>query len=321
MDITRYKKIYDDLLKYNIELNYEDIPLPSYIQQKIIQCNNYQHIVEKYFIEVTRDLALAERMYSVEKLNIETLKRSILTTNEEIKKIATGKEREAAVDGLLENKYKELLKLENDVNELKSLLSAIKQKQITLKNVNSDIKALIKLMDNMINRLNVGSPNDPEIKKLNEIYKDIEKLEEDNDDFEEETNEYINSEDTDVIVENKDSNNISFESTPEEKITLKDDPIILKLEEDYSSNVIFDPSLSTKNTNIEDDIEIDISSINLTNNSSTEVTEIDIDSSKFINTESENKKIREEEEKEKEEKEEKNNEDDLLDSLMSILDQ
>lgn len=199
MDIKRHAHIYDELLKLDIELNYQDVPPPSYIQELIIKCNSYQLKVERYFIEVTRDLANAERLYTTEKLNINILRMSILTNDARIKKLPTGKEREAAADEMLENNNRELLKLENDVNDLKSILSAIRQKQNTLKNTNNDVKSLLKLMEQQVNRMNIGHPDDPDVKELSKAFSDIDKLEEefDLDDVESSTeiNESENSED------------------------------------------------------------------------------------------------------------------------------
>lgn len=177
MDVKRHAHIYDDLLKLDIELNFQDVPQPSYIQEKIIQCNSYQLKVERFFIEVTRDLAIAERMFTTEKLNINTLRMSILTNDERIKKIPTGKEREAAADEMLEKNHRDLLRLENDVNDLKAILSAIRQKQNTLKSTNADVKSLQKLMEQQINRLNIGHPDDPDVKDLAKAFSDIDELE------------------------------------------------------------------------------------------------------------------------------------------------
>jgi len=177
MDVKRHSHIYDDLLNLNIELNFQDVPAPSYIQEMIIKCNTYQLKVERYFIEITRDLAVTERMYTTEKLDLDMLTRNTLTNNEKIKKIPTGKEREAAVGEMLEDNHRNLLKLENDVNDLKSILSAIRQKQSTLKSTNNDVKSLQKLMEQQINRLNIGHPDDPEIKHMSDAFKEIDKLE------------------------------------------------------------------------------------------------------------------------------------------------
>lgn len=171
-------KIYDDLLKLSIDLNFEDIPTPSYIQDKILDCNSYQRKVEKYSIEVTRELSSMERLYRCESLNIEVKKRQTLTNNEKIKRIPTGKEREAAVDELLEQDYQRLLDLENDVCALKDIASCIKTVQTNLKSTNSDIRVLERVMEQQINRLNIGSKDDPEIRNLNKALSELNRLEE-----------------------------------------------------------------------------------------------------------------------------------------------
>jgi hypothetical protein len=202
MDVKRHSHIYDDLLKFNIELNFQDVPTPSYIQELLIKCNSYQLKVERFFIEITRDLAITERMFSTERLNLDMLTKNTLTNNEKIKKIPTGKEREAAVAELLEDNHRELLKLENDVNDLKSILSAIRQKQSTLKSTNADVKSLQKLMEQQVNRLNIGHPDDPDVKELSQAFSEIDKLEEDFDIDEVESSvEMSQSEDSEEVVE------------------------------------------------------------------------------------------------------------------------
>lgn len=170
--------VYDELLCLKLELNYSDVPTPSYIQTLIINCNNYQRKVEKYFIESTRELSYVEKLFRTEKLSLETKKRHALINNERIKKLPTGKERESAVDGLLEKDYETMLSLENEAASLRDLLTAIKTVQYNLKATNSDIKMLLKIMDQQINRLNIGHPEDPEMKNLIKDLGDLDKLDE-----------------------------------------------------------------------------------------------------------------------------------------------
>lgn len=173
MDSKRLAAIYDNLLKLNMDINFKDTPTPAYIQEKVIQCNEYQRKVEKYFVEATRDFSQYERRFRTEKLNVEILRRQTLTNNEKIKKLPTGKEREAAVDELLEPQHKKLLELENAVNSHKDLLSAVRAVQASLKSTNSDIKTLVRLMEQIINRLNVGSTDDPDVRELKKTLSEI----------------------------------------------------------------------------------------------------------------------------------------------------
>jgi hypothetical protein len=174
---SNYSYIYDELLKLDVNISYEDIPNPRYLQEKIIQCNRFIAKTERFSIEINRALSTSEKAYKTEKLNLEMLRRNTLTNDIVIQKFPTGKEREAAVDEKLENNYKELLKLENTVNDLKAIQSSIKLKITTLRLANTDIKQLMKLMDQQINRLNIGHPDDPDMKDLTNTYKEIDDLE------------------------------------------------------------------------------------------------------------------------------------------------
>jgi hypothetical protein len=226
MDVKRHSHIYDDLLKFNIELNFQDVPTPSYIQELLIKGNSYQLKVERHFIEVTRDLAIAERMFSTERLNLDMLTKNTLTNNEKIKKIPTGKEREAAVAELLEVNHRDLLKLENDVNDLKSILSAIRQKQSTLKSTNADVKSLQKLMEQQVNRLNIGHPDDPDVKELSQAFSEIDKLEEEFDVDEVESSvEISQSEDSKEVIE-EDSGEFDVSDTLVESVASQNSDIL-----------------------------------------------------------------------------------------------
>jgi len=170
--------IYDDLLKVNISLDFDNVPTPKYLQDKIFECSTAMHKVEKHAIESTREMSGKDKEYRLEKSKIEIKKREILTSNESVKKLPTGKERESAAEELLEDDYKNLLELETRLNELKNLLTAIKLVQQNLKGTNSDIKMLMKLMEQQINRLNIGLPDDPEMASLNKTFAEIDEMEE-----------------------------------------------------------------------------------------------------------------------------------------------
>jgi len=210
--------IYDDLLKVNVGLDFENVPTPKYLQDKIFECSRATHMVEKHTIEVTRELSKRDKEYRLEKAKIEIKKRETLTSNESVKNRPTGKEREAAADELLEDDYDRLLTLENDVNEYKNLLTAVKLVQQNLKGTNSDIKSLMRLMEQQINRLNVGLPDDPEMASLNKTFGEIEEMENEEmtlDDVES-SEEYIDSED---------GQEEAAEETPETDTSNVDDPV------------------------------------------------------------------------------------------------
>jgi len=158
--------IYDELLAVKVELDFEDDPRPSTLQDKIIECNGAMRKVEKRMIQVTRELAGREKDLKIEEARLEVKKRSLLINDPEIKKKPTGKEREAAADEMLEGDLKKLLDMGNAVAELHNLQSSIKLVHQNLKTTNSDIRTLMRIMEQQISRLNVGTRDDKEVKDL-----------------------------------------------------------------------------------------------------------------------------------------------------------
>lgn len=219
-------KIYDDLIKLYISLNFEDTPTPAYIQDRIIECNDHQRRAEQHEVAVRRQLSQKQGVYNAEKFNLESKKRILITSNDRIKKLPTGKEREAAADEMLEKENRMLMELDNEVNELKNLLQAIKTVQSNLKTTNSDIKLLVRIMEQSINRLNIGSREDKDLKDLHGGFSDLEKLESEMNLDDVESSEEIDSEDEEESTETgpveidldafSDENQISEEKTKNE---------------------------------------------------------------------------------------------------------
>lgn len=169
--------IYDELLRVKISLDFQDIPTPAYLQEKILECSGCTRLVEKRIIEVTRELSMKERDFRLEKVRLEVKKRGILVNDPVIKKLPTGKEREAAADEILQKDHERVQELENDVLELQNLLSAIRLVHQNLRTTNSDIRVLMRIMEQQVLKLNVGTKSDEEVKHLVAGLSDVEKLE------------------------------------------------------------------------------------------------------------------------------------------------
>ena len=170
-------KIYSYLSGLNISLNFDDIPTPRFIQERTSERSCEDWKVDKYALEVTQELGRVRRLYRAELFNFESKKREALTNNEKIKKIPTGKEREAAVEGLLEDDLRKIMCLENEMDVLKDLVGAIKLIQDNLKDTVSEIRVLQRSMESQINRLNVGTKDDVEVAELRNTLADLDKLE------------------------------------------------------------------------------------------------------------------------------------------------
>ena len=179
--------IYAEIKKINARtetMQFPAIPTPSFLQSLLFDCEMHTVKVEKFYIEVTEDLDNKERLFRNLKTEIEIKKRQALVSNESVKKLPTGKEREAFVDDLLESEHKNLLTLENEVASLGHLETIIRHVQSNLNRTNANVRMLAKLMEQQINRLNVGLPSDPETKDLLSSLGEAEKMEENEMDLE-----------------------------------------------------------------------------------------------------------------------------------------
>lgn len=256
--------IYNYLLSLQIELDIRNVPTPSYIQGKIIKCNDLQRQVEKHYLNIKRRTTLLEKNFRIKKVEVEIRKRDILTNNSKAKSLPTVKEREAFADGLLESVYTELLTLENDLNEFRSLLDSIKLVERNLKSTNSDIKALIRIMEQQIGRLNVGTHDDPEVSGLSRDLDDISDLEEeiDLDDVEESTEFVPPNEGGTVPTPVEDESEIEISSGENEEDSFEDKTIDLSLdtgsEDDIKVDEIFSEDIvgNTDDDSVENEITL-----------------------------------------------------------------
>jgi len=171
-------KIYAELEKLSITLDFDNIPTPGFIQERTFECNTANWKVDKYSLEVTQALGTVRRLYKIEKFNFDSKKRQALTNNEKIKKIPTGKERESAVEELLEDDLRKILDLENEIDALKDLMGAIKTVQDNIKETSSGVRVLMRTMESQINRLSIGTKDDADVAHLHKSLADLDKLEE-----------------------------------------------------------------------------------------------------------------------------------------------
>lgn len=183
-------KIYAELEKLNITLDFDNIPTPGFIQERTFECNTANWKVDKYSLEVTQALGTVRRLYKIEKFNFDSKKRQALTNNEKIKKIPTGKERESAVEELLEDDLRKILDLENEIDALKDLMGAIKTVQDNIKETSSGVRVLMRTMESQINRLSIGTKDDADVAHLHKSLADLDRLEEE-----------MTAEDVEVAVE------------------------------------------------------------------------------------------------------------------------
>lgn len=176
---VNFSDIYDKLLKLDVQLEDLDNPSPSYINRKLTECAKKMSEVQMVYINQSRALTVAKRNLSIEKAELEILKRKALVNNEAIrKKYTTAKEREAAVDEMYEDNNQRISELENDVADFQNVLATIRTHIQLLRARNSDIKTQARLTELQILKLNILPTDDPTIKEYARSLGELSKLEE-----------------------------------------------------------------------------------------------------------------------------------------------
>ena len=164
-------KIYDRLLAINLEISAGVVPDPSYINRKIGECHIYLGEVERFFINVSKEISVRQRALNNSKAMYESKKDELLTTGEGIRSLPNITEKVAKANSLLKEVLKEIQDYDNELLDLNNLLKAINHKHRNLTRANGDIKSLIKMVEAQIR---LGTPTDVVAKSfLEEMRKGI----------------------------------------------------------------------------------------------------------------------------------------------------
>jgi hypothetical protein len=179
MTINR-DKIRADLLKFQTDCHLNDlnvtIPDPRKIQTKLIECYDYQRKTSIYYNQIRPVITAMKNQLEIEKFNLNVKRRDILTNVDKVKDMPSAKERELATEALLEVENKILLELQNQINVYEDLFDAANMTLKQLKSAEQDVKLLIRVMENQLDKLNVGTVDDTEIKGLTQNLSDLDKM-------------------------------------------------------------------------------------------------------------------------------------------------
>lgn len=201
--------IYDQISKIDIPLEMQSMYNHHYIDQKIVECDKALDALDKVNTKVIRELTNYEIRQSIVEEEINNKKRNEFANNQELlKKYATGKERESAIELLMKDSMAEFNKLNRKILALRSLSGLIKTKQsIIIKKMRS-IQDQFKMMSDLL-RVNVPLPEDKDTAKLMKALGNVEELERNIE--AEEATESIEQND-DITVGSKGNTDIVLES-------------------------------------------------------------------------------------------------------------
>jgi hypothetical protein len=156
MEIQRREQIYDRLSAISMKMEVKILPDPQYINEKIGQCHVFIEEVEKFFIEVSKEMSAVQRALNNAIAGYETARDDLMATDPDIMSLPSQKDREAKSNYQLKKELKEIKHYKNDLVDLENLQKAVNVKLKNLGRINMDIKVQLRLMDSQIR---IGSPS------------------------------------------------------------------------------------------------------------------------------------------------------------------
>jgi len=146
MKIEYRNKIYDRLLEIRFKIDIEVLPDPSHINQKIGECHALIEEIEHYSIRISKEISVMQQALNNVTAEYE-VKMSTALTQDEIKNLPSFKDREAAVNILLNEERAQVTKYENEVTDLNNLLKSINLKIRNLNRANNDVKMQLRIFE------------------------------------------------------------------------------------------------------------------------------------------------------------------------------
>jgi hypothetical protein len=165
MKFENIEKIYARLEEISVKIEPKSIPNPSYISEKIGQCHICIEEVEKFFIQVSRELSVYQRAMNNAEAAYIMARDELLSTDAEIISLPSSKDREARANNRLKSQLFQIRDYKSQLSDLERVFNAINVKLKNLDRQNRDIKVQLRLMESQI-KLGSGNINDPVTKNL-----------------------------------------------------------------------------------------------------------------------------------------------------------
>jgi hypothetical protein len=156
MEIQRRENIYDRLSAISMKMEIKTLPDTQYINEKIGQCHVFIEEVEKFFIEISKEMSAVQRALNNALAGYETARDDLMATDPDIMSLPSQKDREAKSNYQLKKELSEIKHYKNDLVDLENLQKAVNVKLKNLSRVNTDIKIQLRLMDSQVR---LGSPS------------------------------------------------------------------------------------------------------------------------------------------------------------------
>jgi hypothetical protein len=156
MEQEKKNKIYDRLLEIKIKIEFQEIPSPQYINEKIGECHLFIEEVERYSIEISKEISVLSQAFNNAVSEYEYKKEQLFEA-EDIKILPSIKDRESRADSRLRAERNKILCYKNELTDLNNLLKQLNLKIRNLNRVNTDIKIQIRILEAQIKMGGSGS--------------------------------------------------------------------------------------------------------------------------------------------------------------------
>ena len=150
MDEDKKNRFYDRLLEIRMELDTDSQPDPSYISMKLGQCHIFIEEVERMSIQVSKETSIYQRALNTAEAAYEDAKENLIANDPEIQSLPSIRDREATANSRLGENLKEIRENKSEVSDLNNLSKAISLKLRNLSRINTDIKLLLRMMENQM---------------------------------------------------------------------------------------------------------------------------------------------------------------------------
>ena len=159
--------IFDRLSSMTFTIEPKSIPDPRYISEKLGECHVSIEEVEKFYINVSKELSVLQRALNDAEAAYEHAKNDLLSNDPETAGLLSIKDREAKANTKLKAELNDIRNYKNEVEDLKGLLGVINLKLRNLSRSNMDIKTQLRLMESQI-KLGTSMVTDEATKNLME---------------------------------------------------------------------------------------------------------------------------------------------------------
>lgn len=146
MDAKQKNTIYDRLLEIRFKIDIGVLPDPAEINQKIGECHGLIEEIEHFSIRVSKEISVRQQALNNAVAQYE-YKKSEALTKDDIKSLPSIRDREAAVDMLLNKERAQVTEYKNEVTDLNNLLKSIDLKIKNLNRANNDIKMQLRVFE------------------------------------------------------------------------------------------------------------------------------------------------------------------------------